>query len=100
MFSGIVEDLGIVRGVESDGPGRRLLVESAWAAGDTAVGASIAVNGVCLTVVACRAGELGFDVGPETLARTNLAFLQVGDRVNLERAVLPTTRLSGHFVQG
>ncbi len=100
MFTGIVEILATVRESQSDGPGCRLAIDARWPSGDAAIGDSVAVNGVCLTIVARDADLLAFQVGPETLARTNLCELRPGDRVNLERALLPTTRLGGHFVQG
>jgi riboflavin synthase len=99
MFTGIVEILSSIRGVTAEGPGRRLTTESPWAGG-VAVGDSVAINGVCLTVVEFGRDALSFQAGPETLARTNLGELRPGDRVNLERALLPTTRMGGHFVQG
>jgi riboflavin synthase len=99
MFTGIVEALGTVRDVMAERPGARLRVAVDWAGG-CAAGDSVAVNGVCLTAVAVRDADLEFQIGPETLARTNLAELRAGDRVNLERSLLPTTRLSGHFVLG
>ncbi len=100
MFTGIVETLGTVCAVEPDGPGRRLVIERARGDVGCAIGDSIAVNGVCLTVVRWDETTLVFEVGPETLARTNLGALAPGDRVNIERALLPTTRLGGHFVEG
>jgi riboflavin synthase len=100
MFTGIVEIMAPVRGIAPDGPGVSLSVESPWDTDAVAIGDSVAVNGVCLTVVQIGGGAIGFQVGPETLARTNLGELRPGDRVNLERALLPTTRMSGHFVQG
>jgi riboflavin synthase len=100
MFTGIVEDLGLVRDVIVQEPGRRLVIQSRWDSGDVRIGDSIAVNGVCLTAVRLADTALEFQVGPETLARTNLGALRSGEPVNLERALLPTTRLGGHFVQG
>jgi riboflavin synthase len=96
MFTGIVEELGLVR--EST-PGRlsvacRPLLEG------SEVGSSVGVNGVCLTVVARDERGLSFDLTRETLGRTALARLQAGDPVNLERPVTLTTRLGGHLVQG
>ena len=96
MFTGIVEERGRVRALE----GMRLVVESAAVSTDAEVGDSIAVNGVCLTVVE-RSGEaLAFDLAPETLARTALDEVQLGDHVNLERPLTLATRLGGHLVQG
>jgi riboflavin synthase len=100
MFTGLVEDLGFVREVAAEQAGRRITVESQWARDEVAIGDSIAVNGACLTAVACKGGRLVFQLGPETLIRTNLGLLVLGDRVNLERALLPTSRMGGHFVQG
>jgi riboflavin synthase len=99
MFTGIIAELGTVRHVTCDGPGRRLAVAVAGADG-LARGESIAVNGVCLTLVAHQDGVLSFDAGPETLERTNLGELEPGDRVNIERALRAGDRLGGHFVQG
>jgi riboflavin synthase len=100
MFTGIVEELAVVRSVAAEEPGRRITISSPWQPDGTAVGDSVAVNGVCLTVVCNTDGQLTFQVGPETLVRTNLGGLASGDRVNLERALLATSRLGGHFVQG
>src|SRR5262245_43937232 len=100
MFTGIVEDLGFVREVVAEEPGRRVTIESRWGSRDVAIGDSIAVNGVCLTAVAGEEGQLVFQVGPETLDRTNLGTLSPGDRVNLERSLLASSRIGGHFVQG
>jgi riboflavin synthase len=99
MFTGLVESLGTVTRVADAGAGRRLIVSDRLAA-SLAVGESIAVNGVCLTVVVLRGDEFDFDIGPETLRRTNLGTLKPGDRVNLERSLRVGDRLGGHFVQG
>jgi riboflavin synthase len=96
MFTGIVEELGSV--LEVGGP--RLVVGCALVPADSAIGASVAVNGVCLTVVANDRASLAFDLSEETLARTGLARLTVGDPVNLERPVSLAARLGGHLVQG
>ncbi len=95
MFTGIIEELGAV---ESAAP--RLRVRCSTVMQDMTEGASIAVNGVCLTAVELRPGGFGADVAPETLRRTNLGELRPGARVNLERPLSPTGRLSGHIVQG
>lgn len=95
MFTGIVEELGTV---EAAAP--RLRVRCATVLEDMTEGASIAVNGVCLTAVDLRPGGFGADVAPETLRRTNLGALRPGSRVNLERPLSPAGRLSGHIVQG
>ena len=101
MFSGIVEALGLVREIADDGAGGRLLVISEpQVAGDLRLGDSVAVNGACLTVVACDGDTFRFQAGPETLHRTNLGELRPGDRVNLERSLRLSDRLGGHLVQG
>jgi len=100
MFTGIVEELGSVVSMERRGDGARLRVGCSTVMGDAFAGASIAVNGVCLTAV--DPGPQGFsaDVAPETMARTNLGDLRPGRKVNLERPMSPAGRLGGHIVQG
>ena len=100
MFSGIVEALGRVAEVRSEPPGCRLIVEESKIAAETAVADSISVNGCCLTVVEADGAKMGFQAGPETLARTNLGDLEPGSPVNLERALEVGDRLGGHFVSG
>jgi riboflavin synthase len=100
MFTGLVEALGIVRRLEADGAGRQLAVAEPRLAPELALGESVAVNGACLTVVEQNGDAFSFQVGPETLQRTNLGELQVGDRVNLERSLRLSDRLGGHLVQG
>jgi riboflavin synthase len=95
MFTGIIEELGTV---ETGPP--RLRVRCSTVLQDASEGASIAVNGVCLTAIDLRPDSFAADVAPETLRRTNLADLRAGSRVNLERPQSPTGRLSGHIVQG
>ena len=85
MFTGIVEEIGEVRNVERRGDVMRLDLAARVAVEGSEVGASVAVNGVCLTVVTTRAGSLAFEVGPETLERTTLGRVKAGDPVNLER---------------
>ncbi len=99
MFSGIIEKLGRVRAVEPGAHDSRLVLDTGFA--DLAAGESVAVNGVCLTVTEFDTGGMAaFFVSPETLDRTSLGALRQGGRCNLERAVTPSTRLSGHIVQG
>ncbi len=100
MFSGIVEELGTVKGLSSKGTGYLLTVESPKAAEGTAIGDSIAVNGACLTVVGVRGGLLSFDVMRETRELTDIGGLAPGSRVNLERSLKMGDRISGHFVSG
>jgi riboflavin synthase len=96
VFTGLIEELGQV--VSRQGP--RLAVGARTVLEDAAVGVSIAVNGVCLTVVERRAGQFGVDLGPETLARTTLGELAPGDAVNLERPLRLGGPMGGHLVQG
>jgi riboflavin synthase len=96
MFTGIIEELGTVASIQ----GGRLSVQCSTVREDLTEGASIAVNGVCLTAVGLRPDGFSADLAPETLRRTNLGDLRAGSRVNLERPLAPTSRLSGHIVQG
>lgn len=98
MFTGIIEKTARVIGVAKGPAFRRITIASDWS--DVRDGESIAVNGVCLTVAAQSAGEIGFDVVKETLSRTNLGLLQEANSVHLERSLRIGDRLSGHFVQG
>jgi len=100
MFTGIVEELGHVRAITPRADGARLTIEARKVLDDAEIGASIAVNGCCLTVVARGDDFWEADAVVETLARTNLGELGPGDPVNLERPVRPTDRLGGHVVQG
>ncbi|HMQ14756.1 MAG TPA: riboflavin synthase [Phycisphaerae bacterium] len=102
MFSGIVEGVGIVAAVDLRGPGgaAHLALDLAGLHDGLSPGASVAVNGACLTVVDCTPPRCTFDVVPETLRRTNLGALRPGDRVNLERSLRLGDRIDGHFVQG
>lgn len=101
MFTGIVEAVGKVVSLEARGGDRRILVDGGeLAVADAQIGESIAINGVCLTVVALDGQVFAADVSLETLACTTLGALATGARVNLERALLPTTRLGGHLVSG
>src|SRR5262245_16891549 len=99
MFTGLIESLGTVCLVADIGAGRRRAVRGPNAR-ELAIGESVAVNGACLTVVDIDGDEFAFEVGPETLLRTNLGALTDGDRVNLERSLRVGDRLGGHFVQG
>lgn len=102
MFTGIVEELGTVQSIETRAGGARLVISAATVLDDVQLGASIAVNGCCLTVVDFDESRSWWaaDAVSETLARTNLGALQSGDPVNLERPVRLADRLGGHLVQG
>ena len=100
MFTGLVEAMATVRELRAEGAGRLLRVEEPTVARGLTLGDSVAVNGVCLTVVEAGGDRFAFQVGPETLRCTNLGELHVGDRVNLERPLQVGARLGGHIVQG
>jgi riboflavin synthase len=101
VFTGIVEELGVVVAIQGDGPdSARLTVRGPVVTEAVPLGASIAVNGVCLTVVTADDGAFTADVMKETLDRTSLGAVRPGDPVNLERAVRGDARLDGHIVQG
>jgi riboflavin synthase len=100
MFTGIVEELGEIKAIETLGDSARLSVRGKLVASDAAHGDSIAVNGVCLTVVAVDGDVFTVDVMKETLDRTSLGALAPGAPVDLERAVRADQRLGGHIVQG
>jgi riboflavin synthase len=100
MFTGLVESMGTVHAVTAASDGALLWITEPLVAAELPLGASVAVNGVCLTVVACEGDAFAFQAGPETLRRTNLGVLQAGMRVNLERALRVGDRLGGHLVQG
>jgi riboflavin synthase len=101
MFTGIIQAVGKIAALESRGGDARVRVDTgSLDLSDVRLGDSIAVSGVCLTAVARTAAGFSADVSGETLARTTLGQLKPGDRVNLEKALLPTTRLGGHIVSG
>lgn len=102
MFTGIIEELGEVIGSDDLTDSARLTIHGPLVTGDAGHGDSIAVNGVCLTVVQVdhHSGRFHADVMAETLRRSSLGGLTVGSRVNLERAVAVGSRLGGHIVQG
>ena len=100
MFTGIVEELGVVEAVVDQGDAVRLTVRGPHVVVDAGLGDSISVNGCCLTVAERDQETFTADVMHETLAKTSLGGLEVGSRVNLERAVTAATRLGGHIVQG
>jgi riboflavin synthase len=100
MFTGIVEELGEVMALDLDGDSARLGVKAPVVSADAVHGVSIAVNGVCLTVVDVQGEVFAADVMRETLERSTLGGLRTGERVNLERAVRASDRLGGHIVQG
>jgi riboflavin synthase len=100
MFTGIVEELGRIRTLDRNEGGARIEIAATTVLDDAVLGASIAVNGCCLTVVELGDGWWAADAVTETLVRTSLGRLQVGDPVNLERPLRLSDRLGGHLVQG
>lgn len=100
MFTGIVQAVGTIRRIEARGGDFRLFVDASAVAAEFAVGDSLCVSGVCLTVVACENRIHAFDVSTETLALTTLGALREGDAVNLEPALRLSDRLGGHLVSG
>lgn len=100
MFTGIVEGTGVVRAVRTKDGSARLVVDAGELLRGTRIGDSIAVNGVCLTVVATTSTMFEADLSAETLERTTLGGLRPGGAVNLERPVAVGDRLGGHLVQG
>lgn len=100
MFTGIVEELGRVFSLDSKQSGARLTVQCSAILQDAGIGASIAVNGACLTAIELAQTHFSADLAPETLQRTNLGDLKPGSPVNLERPLRANSRLDGHFVLG
>ncbi|HXI87278.1 MAG TPA: riboflavin synthase [Parvularculaceae bacterium] len=100
MFTGLVEETGMIAAVARDDGGYQMTIAARDVLSDINCGDSIAVNGVCLTVSHFDDGSFTVGLAPETLAKTNLGDLRAGDEVALERALLPSTRLGGHYVQG
>lgn len=100
MFTGLVEETGVVAGISLHGGTARLRVVGDLTAASAKIGDSISVLGCCLTVVSLDAQNMEFDVGEETLNRTTLGRLRNGQRVNLERALRAGDRLGGHYVTG
>ena len=100
MFTGIIEEIGTVKGVKRGNRSVVLEVQAKKVLEDLKVGDSIATNGVCLTVTSFTGSVFCADVMPETMQRSNLGELRAGDRVNLERALTLNGRLGGHIVSG
>ena len=101
MFTGIIEETGSIAGfTQLESGAARITIKAQEILTDLTLGASICVNGVCLTATEIGTGTFCCDLANETLQRSNLGNLKPGSLVNLERSLLPTTRLSGHIVQG
>ncbi|MBA6326824.1 riboflavin synthase [Colwellia sp. MB02u-6] len=101
MFTGIIEAVGHLQAINSSGDGARVTINTARLdLSDVKLGDSIATNGICLTVAALDSTSFSADVSSETLTRTGFAHYKMGASVNLEKAMLPTTRFGGHMVSG
>jgi riboflavin synthase len=100
VFTGIVREVGRVASIDGGAGGMRIELEASATARATAIGDSVSLGGCCLTAVAVEDGRIAFDVVPETLARTSLARLVPGARVNVEPALRAGEPLGGHYVQG
>lgn len=100
MFTGLVEEKGTLINKIKTGDGYRLEIKAAKVLEDSGIGSSISVNGCCLTIVEKKPGSFLMDTIEETLKKTNLGDLQIGDKVNLERPLKTDARLGGHFVLG
>jgi len=100
VFTGLIQELGRVEALDGGDEGVRIVVAAPATGADAEVGDSVAVSGVCLTVVAAENGTLAFDAVPETLRRSSLGGLRPGDAVNLEPALRAGDPLGGHYVQG
>ena len=100
MFTGIIEGLGTIAAINATGLGSRMTIASDFDLSSTRIGDSIAVNGACLTAVTLNGSTFTVDVSPETLQRSVLGRIKVGERVNLERALRLSDRLDGHLVSG
>jgi riboflavin synthase len=100
VFTGIVEEVGTLRGVRPGAASFALDISASTITGDAAVGDSILTDGVCLTITSLRADGFTADAMPETVRRTTLSERRPGDRLNLERAMTLSSRLGGHLVSG
>jgi riboflavin synthase len=100
VFTGIIEEIGIVRSISGLGDEKRIVIECSKVTGDMAVGDSIAVDGACLTVTESGQSSFTAHISGETLSRTTLGTLKQGDRINLERPLQPSDRIGGHMVLG
>ena len=100
MFTGIIEGLGTITAIRPSNLGKRLLIDADFPLDQTKIGDSIAISGVCVTVIIIAGKRFEIDISPETIARTTFATAKTGDRVNLERALRLSDRIDGHLVSG
>lgn len=100
MFTGLIEEIGQIESLQKKSDGMLLYVKAKKILEDAKLGDSIAVNGVCLTVVDIKNDKVAFELSNETINRSNFRYAKIGDYVNLERALKASDRLGGHIVQG
>lgn len=100
MFTGLIEEVGVIATVESGSEGSRISVNAATVLENVHPGDSIAVDGACMTVVSFTESSFTFEASPESLSKTNFSTFQPGKRVNLERPLTPVSRIGGHYVTG
>lgn len=100
MFSGIIDQIGVIRRVAETGSGRTVAIEAAGYWQDLPTGASVAIDGVCLTMTRAEDRIASFDIIAETIRRSTLGNLAIGGRVNLQKSMTVGDRIDGHFVQG
>ena len=100
MFTGIVEEIGVISGLKRNADGILVVIEANKVAKDLKVNDSICCSGICLTAVEIQRNKFKVQLVEETLNRTTSKFWDVGTKLNLERSLLPTSRMGGHFVQG
>ncbi len=100
MFTGIIEEIGVVKGINKTGTGALLKIKAEKILSDIKIGDSVSVNGACLSAIEISGNILSFDVIPETLKKTTIIDLKTNDSVNLERSVKADARIGGHFITG
>jgi riboflavin synthase len=100
MFTGLIEEVGVVSAIESNPDGSRITVSARHVLEGARLGDSIAVDGACMTVVAFDGQSFSFEASPESLTKTNFHTFKPGSRVNLERPLTPASRIGGHYVTG
>ena len=100
MFTGIIEGLGTIAKIRPSDRGKRLLIDADFPLDQTKIGDSIAISGVCVTVIIIAGKRFEIDISPETIAKTTFGTAKIGDRVNLERALRLSDRIDGHLVSG
>ncbi|MBC8199943.1 MAG: riboflavin synthase [Desulfobacterales bacterium] len=100
MFTGIIEGLGTITAIRPSNLGKRLLIDADFPLDQTKIGDSIAISGVCVTVIIIAGKRFEIDISPETIAKTTFDTAKIGDRVNLERALRLSDRIDGHLVSG